>query len=173
MLQRGINAPRTSSAGRLFDGIAALVGCGPVMSYEGQAAMQLEFAMDGLEIEEHYEFSVGRDATDRVVGPLIIDWAPLVHGVLHDLEAGIANGLIAGKTHNTLVEVIVAVAQRMGEAGVVLTGGCFQNRYLTERAVSRLREAGFCPYWHQKVPPNDGGIALGQVLAAARERKRK
>jgi hydrogenase maturation protein HypF len=75
---------------------------------------------------------------------------------------------MAAAFHNTLAEVIVAVAQRLGEPRVVLTGGCFQNRYLTERAVRRLRAAGFRPYWHQRVPPNDGGLALGQVVAAFR-----
>jgi hydrogenase maturation protein HypF len=78
-------------------------------------------------------------------------------------------GEISAKFHNALVEVIVAVARRIGEARVVLSGGCFQNRYLTERAVERLRTEGFQPYWHQRVPPNDGGIALGQVVAARRE----
>jgi hydrogenase maturation protein HypF len=74
---------------------------------------------------------------------------------------------MAAKFHNTLVEMIVAVARRVGEERVALTGGCFQNRYLTERTIQRLREAGFEPAWHRQVPPNDGGIALGQALAAA------
>jgi hydrogenase maturation protein HypF len=67
-----------------------------------------------------------------------------------------------------LAEIIVAVARKVGESRILLTGGCFQNRYLVERSVSRLLDAGFQPYWHQRVPPNDGGIALGQVVAAAR-----
>jgi hydrogenase maturation protein HypF len=66
-----------------------------------------------------------------------------------------------------LIELIVATAQKMGEPKVVLTGGCFQNRYLTERTVERLREENFKPYWHQRIPPNDGGIALGQAVAAS------
>jgi len=66
---------------------------------------------------------------------------------------------------------VVAVAKRIGERRVVLGGGCFQNRYLTERIVNRLREEKFSPYWHQRVPPNDGGIALGQVVAALRADK--
>ncbi len=76
--------------------------------------------------------------------------------------------VIATKFHNTLAEMMVRVAQSCGEEKVVLSGGCFQNRYLTERAIKRLREAGFRPYWHQRVPPNDGGIALGQVAAVSR-----
>jgi hydrogenase maturation protein HypF len=63
--------------------------------------------------------------------------------------------------------MIVAVARRVGEERVVLTGGCFQNKYLTERAIARLREEGFRVYWHQRIPPNDGGIALGQIVAAS------
>jgi len=75
-------------------------------------------------------------------------------------------GRIAARFHNGLVEGMVAVARQVGRERVLLTGGCMQNRYLTERAVRRLREESFRPYWHQRVPPNDGGIALGQVLAA-------
>jgi hydrogenase maturation protein HypF len=74
---------------------------------------------------------------------------------------------MAAKFHNTLVEIIVAVARQVGEEKVVLSGGCFQNRYLIERSVQRLIDAGFRPYWHQRVPTNDGGISLGQVMAAS------
>jgi hydrogenase maturation protein HypF len=80
----------------------------------------------------------------------------------------VPNKLIAAKFHNTLAEMIVAVAGRGGERRVVLSGGCFQNKYLTEQTVRRLEEEGFRPYWHQRIPPNDGGIALGQVAAASR-----
>jgi hydrogenase maturation protein HypF len=81
--------------------------------------------------------------------------------------------VISAKFHNALVETIVAVAHRIGEERIVLTGGCFQNKYLTERAVSRLQSEGFRPYWHQRIPPNDGGIALGQAVAASRERMKE
>ena len=77
---------------------------------------------------------------------------------------------IARRFHHTLARIIVAVARRIGEPKVVLTGGCFQNRYLTECAIRHILENGFHPYWHQRIPPNDGGIALGQVMAA-RSRK--
>jgi hydrogenase maturation protein HypF len=87
------------------------------------------------------------------------------------MQAGIGRQDIAAKFHNTLVEAIVAMAECIGERRVVLTGGCFQNKYLTERAVRCLTARGFHPYWHQRVPPNDGGIALGQVLAAAARMK--
>ena len=84
------------------------------------------------------------------------------------MNDGVAAGEISVKFHHALAEAMVAVAQRVGEERVALSGGCFQNRYLTERSVRRLREEGFRPYWHQRVPPNDGGIALGQVVAAWR-----
>jgi hydrogenase maturation protein HypF len=92
----------------------------------------------------------------------------LVVGALADLSEGVSPSLVSAKFHNALAEAVVAVAHHVGCERVVLTGGCFQNRYLTERAVTRLRAEGFRPYWHQRVPPNDGGIALGQVAAALR-----
>ncbi|MBI2951084.1 hypothetical protein HYY27_03270 [bacterium] len=97
-----------------------------------------------------------------------MDWAPTVRAILDDARRGTPVGEISARFHNALAEAIVAVARRIGEGQVVLTGGCFQNRYLTERAVRRLKDEGFRPYWHQRVPPNDGGIALGQAVAAAR-----
>ena len=167
MLEQRLNTPLTSSAGRLFDAIAAIVGLRQRVRFEGQAAMELEFALDGVELDEAYEtrLAAGGD------GPAIVDWGPIVHGVLDDCARGVAVGCISAKFHNALAEAIVAVARHVGEPRVVLTGGCFQNRYLTERSVRRLREEGFRPYWHQRVPPNDGGIALGQVVAAGRSRQ--
>jgi hydrogenase maturation protein HypF len=84
------------------------------------------------------------------------------------LQRGLGAGEISAKFHNALVEAIIMTARRVGQRQVALTGGCFQNRYLTERAVKRLAQEGFRPYWHQRVPPNDGGIALGQILAVRR-----
>ena len=98
----------------------------------------------------------------------ILDWSPMIEDILADVENDIPVGIISAKFHNALAESIVAVAKRAGQNRVVLSGGCFQNRYLTERAVRRLQAEGFRPYWHQRVPPNDGGIALGQVAAAQR-----
>ena len=91
----------------------------------------------------------------------------MVTALLNDMERGTEPAVIAAKFHNGLAEAAVEVARRIGENRVVLSGGCFQNRYLTERVVHRLREEGFKPYWHQRVPPNDGGIALGQIAVAA------
>jgi hydrogenase maturation protein HypF len=150
MLVKGVNCPFTSSAGRLFDAVASLLGIRHRVNFEGQAAMELEFLVQPG-VEEAY--------------PAGLDWQPMVEAMLQD-DATV--GVKATKFHNALAETIVQVAQHIGEEKVVLTGGCFQNRYLTERAVRRLQAEGFHPYWHQRVPPNDGGIALGQVVAAAR-----
>jgi hydrogenase maturation protein HypF len=164
MLQRGFNSPFTSSMGRLFDVVASLVNLRQQMSFEGQVAMELEFALDGVETDEHYQLPL---VTQRA--SLVLDWALMIHSILVDANSGVSVGKISAKFHNGLAEAVVAVAKRMGEPRVVLSGGCFQNRYLTERVVTRLRAEHFQPYWHQRVPPNDGGIALGQIVAARRE----
>jgi hydrogenase maturation protein HypF len=175
MLASGLNSPLTSSAGRLFDAVAALIGLRQQTRFEGQAAMELEFALEGIVTDEAYPLPIDppgnreeHSPTGPLQSPLILDWAPMIHGVLADLEAGAAPGWISAKFHNSLVDFIVAAARRVGTGRVALSGGCFQNRYLTETTVRRLREAGFQPYWHQRVPPNDGGIALGQIIAARR-----
>jgi hydrogenase maturation protein HypF len=96
-----------------------------------------------------------------------VDWGPMICELLADVGRKESNGVISAKFHNALAEMIVVVAKKIGEQNVVLTGGCFQNRCLTERAVARLREEKFTPYWHERIPPNDGGIALGQAAAAS------
>jgi len=165
MLARGVNSPVTSSVGRLFDAVSSLLGLRQQVRFEGQAAMELEFALAGEETEEAYPWRF-RENPEEPGQPLVVDWEPLVQGLLEETQQGVAVARLSAKFHNTLVESLVAVARWVGEERVVLTGGCFQNRYLTERAVQRLRAEGFRPYWHQRVPPNDGGIALGQAVAA-------
>ncbi|MEP6956211.1 MAG: carbamoyltransferase HypF, partial [Chthoniobacterales bacterium] len=159
MLEKRVNAPLTSSAGRLFDAVAALSGLRARGSFEGQAAMDLEF-IARFGIDETYAFEL-REGT-----PLVVDWQRTIQGIIDDLRANEAQAVISAKFHNTLVEMIVSVARRFAQAKVVLSGGCFQNQYLTERAITQLSAEGFRPYWHQRIPPNDGGISLGQVLAA-------
>lgn len=172
---RGLNAPVTTSAGRLFDALASLAGLRQRSSFEGQAAMDLEFAIEpGISdaypfalTERGHLFSVGTWQAPR----LVIDWAPMVRAVVDDAARGLAAGIIAARAHNTMVEMIVATAEAVNETAVVLSGGCFQNRYLLEHTVTRLRRAGFRPYWHQRLPPNDGGIALGQIAACLRTKE--
>jgi hydrogenase maturation protein HypF len=99
--------------------------------------------------------------------PIVIDWQTAIFELLRDQERREAAGTISARFHNMLVEIIAAIARRIGKPRVALSGGCFQNRYLTERVIDRLRADGFQPFWPQRVPPNDGGISLGQILAAA------
>jgi hydrogenase maturation protein HypF len=165
VLIKGFNAPITSSAGRLFDAVASLVGLRQRVTFEGQAAIELESVID-TKVVDCYPFEVGDGH------PQIIDWAPMIREILIDLRRGKSADSISAKFHNTLAEVIVEIAQRSAQSKIVLTGGCFQNRYLLERSVLRLSQAGFGPYWHQRVPTNDGGIALGQVVAAVRASRR-
>jgi hydrogenase maturation protein HypF len=172
MLARNLNTPRTSSIGRMFDAVASLTGLVQQSSFEGQAAMALEFALGQRPEPAHYTIHIEAASCDvnskNADGPLILDWRPMLHELLADIKGGVPVSHMAAAFHNALVEALVAVAQRVGETRVVLTGGCFQNRYLTEHAIDRLRHAGFEPYWHQHVPPNDGGLALGQAVWAAR-----
>ena len=163
MLQRRFNSPLTTSMGRLFDAVASLTNLRQHIRFEGQAAMELEFAADGVQTDEHYPLPLVTRSS-----PFVLDWAMLALSVLADATGGANMAEISAKFHNALAESVVAVAKKIGENRVVLSGGCFQNRYLTERTVTRLRAERFSPYWHQRVPPNDGGIALGQVVAARR-----
>jgi len=165
-LLRRVNSPLCSSAGRLFDAVASLTGLRQLMRFEGQAAMELEFALDGLSTEQNYELPLITRSS-----PVVMDWSPMVEEILADMRSKVPVGLVSAKFHNALVEAMVRVARHVDCPRVVLSGGCFQNRYLTERAVTHLRSEGFQAHWHQRVPPNDGGVALGQVVAARRYAK--
>lgn len=165
MIERRLNTPLTSSMGRLFDAVASLLDLRQVTRYEGQAAMELEFLADGRPAGSPYPFDVSNPPTAET--PWVIDWGPMLLGILNDIRIGADHRHIAARFHDTLVEMIVAVARESGECRVVLTGGCFQNERLLESAVHRLADEGLEPYWHRHVPPNDGGIALGQAVAAA------
>lgn len=182
MVQGGLNAPLTTSAGRLFDAVASLLGLSQQAGYEGQAAAALQFAAEEASAAGCYPFEVTPGGEGP---PLIVDWQPTINAILEAVCSRNSSKEIAARFHNTLVEMIVAVARRwrglprrLGSLGmgdrrgtggtVVLTGGCFQNRLLLDSAVRRLREEQFQVYWPERVPPNDGGIALGQVVAGRR-----
>ena len=120
--------------------------------------MELEFTRkDGIPYA--YPFMVAKGS------PMVVDWEPAIRELLADVSGGEDAGVVSARFHNGLVEATVGVAEKFGESKIVLSGGCFQNRYLTERIVERLREENFRPYWHQRIPPNDGGISLGQCVA--------
>ena len=129
MMKTRVNAPLTSSAGRLFDVVASLLGLRQIVRFEGQAAMELEFATGGLETDEAYPLGWGTKCEATVESPQVMDWAPLVAGILADARHKIPVGVISAKFHNTLAEIIVAAARRFGQAQVALSGGCFQNRH--------------------------------------------
>ena len=162
MLDGQINSPPTSSMGRLFDAVAAIIGLRYEIQFEGQAAMELEFAIGNVRTDEAYSLRVIEGAM------LILDWQPMIEAILSDVQQGLSVANISAKFHNALAEGVIQIAKRVGEERVALSGGCFQNRYLTERLIQRLRAENFEPYWHQRVPTNDGGIALGQIAAVLR-----
>ncbi len=160
LLTKPHHLPKTSSIGRLFDAIASLLNICQVSSFEGQAAIALEQICDAT-IDDFYGMDVKNDGE--------IDWFNLIQSILEDIQNQTAIATIATKFHNCLVAVMVTIAKQIGIEKIVLTGGCFQNRYLTERAIDKLTQAGFQVYCHQNIPPNDGGIAAGQIMAALRE----
>lgn len=163
MVKKGLNSPLTSSAGRLFDAVAAAVGFTRSVTFEGQAAMWLESIADKAELGS-YEIRFSQD------DPLVADVADLTREVARDLLSGTGKDVVAARFHNSMAALIVETARRMssrtGCSVVGLTGGCFQNRFLTERATALLREEGFHVLLHETIPPNDGGIAVGQAISA-------
>lgn len=164
MADRGVNAPLTSSAGRLFDAVAAILGIRDAINYEGQAAVELEQRADRSE-EGSYPAAVTEGPALQLHG------ADLVRCVVDDLSAGVAPEVIATRFHHGVADAIVRVCTTLRESTGVgtaaLSGGVFQNVLLLERTVAGLEHAGFRVLTHSRVPPNDGGISLGQVAVAA------
>ena len=167
MLRRGLNSPETSSAGRLFDAVAALAGLHQRCSFEGQAAMALQFAAERHGPADPISlFGIAQDGAS-----LVLDWEPVLKAILSAMARGDDAGRIAAGFHAAAAEGIAAMAERIGIADVVLTGGCFQNTLLLESSLDGLRARGLRPHWPWHVPPNDGGIALGQAVFALRRGK--
>ncbi len=164
MLRRSLRVIPTSSAGRLFDAVASLLGLVHRSDFEGEAAMAVEFeaekAAGDAASAEPYPYRVLPEAEG-----FVLDWGPTVRGVLGEREVA---RRAARRFHAGLAAGIVEIARRVGEHAVALSGGCFQNRLLTEMTTDLLIAEGFTPVVHSRVPPNDGGISLGQVVAAAR-----
>lgn len=158
MLKKNINSPECSSAGRLFDAVASVLDIRQKVSFEGQAAMELEFLTNGIFSKEHYEYQIRNEN-----GIFIADWNLTIRKIIEDKENKISKNIIAVKFHNTLVRIIVDVAKLINEKNIALSGGCFQNKYLLENSIKELRENGFIVYWNKEVPANDGGISLGQI----------
>jgi hydrogenase maturation protein HypF len=164
MCEQGVNAPLTSSMGRLFDAVAAIIGLRRQVAFEGQAAMELEMIADD-QTPERYDFQ-WRHGEDRE-----ISIAPIIQGVVEDLRSGLPAFIISRKFHNTLVhgcaELAAVIGKELRLDRVVLSGGCFQNRLLLEGLTQALAQRNLKVYSHCQVPTNDGGIALGQAVAGA------
>jgi hydrogenase maturation protein HypF len=165
MLARGVNSPLSSSAGRLFDAVAALVGLRDEVQYEAQAAMELERLAEGR-WEDGYAFRIRHEAR-----PMVVEIQGIIQGVVDDVLRGQSTARIAAKFHATLGEVILQVCCRIRELTglqqVALSGGVFQNILLLTRVMTNLQAKGFEVYTHSQVPPNDGGLALGQAAVAS------
>ena len=169
MLSKGINSPMTSSLGRLFDGVAAICGLRQEVAFEGQAAMELEMLANG-ESETPYPYAWNTNSTVQ------IDPRPIVKGVVGDLIHGRSPESISSRFHHTLMHLFVELCEQMRKVHdlnrVVLSGGVFQNALLLSNLMPALMKNGFEVFSHRLVPTNDGGISLGQAVAAAAMTKR-
>jgi hydrogenase maturation protein HypF len=161
MIKKEVNSPVTTGMGRLFDGVASLINVKQKISYHAQAAIALEQAALKSDISDSYPFTLRNSE---------IDQRPVIEAIVKDLDKNTAPEIIARKFHNTIVDIIVSIAESLrketGISTVALTGGVFQNALLSEYSFNRLTEKGFSPLLHQLVPPNDGGVALGQAVFA-------
>ena len=166
MIERGINAPMTSSAGRLFDAVAALVGIRDRVSFEGQAAMELEWLATDTAPCGAYPLDL--ETTD---GAMVLDTRPLIRAVARDVRDGCSPPVVARRFHAGLAAGIASICERIrdltGVERIVLTGGVFLNGLLTHECTGRLTAMRFDVYRHRLVPPNDGGLSLGQLAVAA------
>src|SRR5439155_10320293 len=176
-LERQVNSPLTSSAGRLFDAVASLAAVRQRVSYEGQAAMELEQLARAAAHAGCYPFEMSAGALHPAATPttlppaLAIDCRPLIRAVVRDVDNGVGSTVIARRFHSTLVEIVVQVCARVrnerGISRVVVSGGVFMNVLLLQETTARLTEDGFQVFRHRRVPPNDGGLCLGQLAIAA------
>ena len=174
MMQRGIHVPLTSSLGRLFDGVASLIGLRHRVAFEGQAAMELEMAMKPAPIDagtkEEYEFVIREEEN-----ALVIDPDSAIRMILQDIRSKRSESFISLRFHSSLLSLFVEICKRIrGRRGleiVALSGGCFQNLYLIEGLSKRLGDEGFEVLTHTHVPSNDGGLSLGQAVIASYQLK--
>ncbi|MCX5042148.1 carbamoyltransferase HypF [Aldersonia sp. NBC_00410] len=153
-LDTGLRCVPTSSMGRLFDAVAALAGVRQISDYEAQAAIEFEGVGRGIAAGA-YEFGLGTESFDP---------AAMLRAIVHDVRTGVAPGVISARFHEAVAQLIVALAERAGQHTVALSGGVFQNPTLLRRTTALLSERGFDVLTHQRVPPNDGGLALGQLM---------
>jgi hydrogenase maturation protein HypF len=165
LARKGLNSPDTSSAGRLFDAVAALLDVRDAVNYEGQAAIELEQIADPAEAGGYHAEITGGE-------PMVVHGRDLVLAAAGELRAGVPVPVIAARFHNGVAEVVSRACLRLRAitqvTTVALSGGVFQNLLLLERTVDALTDKGFEVLTHSRVPANDGGISLGQAVIAGR-----
>lgn len=161
-LEKKLNAPLTSSMGRLFDAASALMGIRQKVNYEGQAAIEMEAIVDPDETGI-YPFILSED---------IIDPVPLWEAIIADLQSGKPKSIMAARFHNSIInislEICKTIRNQTGEETVALSGGVWQNKVLLVKTFQKLQEDNFSVLWHHRVPSNDGGIAFGQTCIASK-----
>jgi hydrogenase maturation protein HypF len=161
-----LNCYESSSMGRLFDCVSALLGLCSIATYDGQAAIILETIAD-KHISGCYEYKIYEEKDC-----IIIDYQEIINGILYDIEIGTKASEVSSKFHNTIAaattEAVVKIGRIHNIREAVLSGGCFENLLLLEKLVKRLEAQGFKVYLNEKLPCNDGGISFGQLAAAAR-----
>ncbi len=179
MITRSINSPPTSSLGRLFDAVAALIGLRSEVLYEGQAAIELEM------LARQQEGSIYKGQSDiypftikmRDQMPATLDVAPMFRAIVSNIQQGVPTSQIADCFHRSIAELLAIACldarEQTGLTVVALSGGVFQNQLLLERLVKRLKEMAFQVYMNRRVPPNDGGLSLGQIAVAAAQMQRR
>jgi hydrogenase maturation protein HypF len=154
--------------------VSALLGLCQKVSFAGQAALQLEWAIDGYVTDAVYPYQIQQQINSlKNKPPLQFDYTLMIRAILQDLSDRVSLAVIAATFHNTLVAGLVDIAVQLRHQypemiQIVLTGGCFQNRYLLERSINHLQKQNFIVGYHHQIPSNDGGISAGQVVAALR-----
>jgi len=175
-IESGLNSPLTSSMGRLFDAVSALMNIRGEIDYEGQAAVELEMAAYACHYEEHSDEAISNDKESypyRIIvdeGMRIVQLRDLLSAIIEDLDQGVSSGRISVRFHNTIArmtdEMCRLIADETGINRVVLSGGVFQNRLLLRKIIKLLENSGFQVFTHKQAPCNDGGISLGQAVVA-------
>ena len=159
MIEKKINTPMTSSVGRMFDAVGTILGIRNRSNFEGQTAMEVEWRAFDSDDSESYPYTIIEANPDLYR----IRWDNMLRAIVAEKNHGVSVSTICRRFHNTLTAMIVSMAEKSGMMKIVLSGGCFQNSILLENTVNRLKEAGCTPYWHQRIPTNDGGISAGQI----------
>lgn len=156
---------QSSSMGRLFDAVAAIIGLRDVITYDAQAAIELEAVTEPM-VTDCYDYHIEPDAEQLVIG-----YNGIIRGIVEDISSGVETGWISAKFHNTVIgattECICQIRGRTGINDAVLSGGVFENQYLLLGLIRELSATGFKVYHNQRVPINDGGVSFGQAAVAA------